>query len=112
MWVSIFLCPEIMSKWQVGLASGLNTKIGLASGLNIPTHTRGDTGGGSVDPTSNDSLVFGFRFKKISTSSWPDLRTIWPAGHGLASGLNIPNILPKNQVLRAVQKRHFFLRGW
>ena len=37
---------------------------------------------------------------------------IWLAGHGLASGLNVPNILPKNEVLRAVQKRHFFLRGW
>ena len=37
---------------------------------------------------------------------------IWLAGHGLASGLNVPNALPKNQVLRAVQKRHFFLRGW
>ena len=33
-----FFVLEIMSKWQVGLASGLNTKIGLASGLNIPKH--------------------------------------------------------------------------
>ena len=34
-----FLCREVMSKWQVGLASGLNTKIGLATGLNIPKHS-------------------------------------------------------------------------
>ena len=34
---------------------------------------------------------------------------IWLAGHGLASGLNIPNMLPKNQVLRVVQKRRFSL---
>ena len=34
-----FLYFESMSKWQVGLASGLNTEIGLGSGLNIAKHT-------------------------------------------------------------------------
>ena len=52
-----FLCPEIMSKWQVGLASGLNTKLGLASGLNIPKHTM-NIEWACLGPTSNDSLRF------------------------------------------------------
>ena len=68
-----------------------------------------------MGPTSNDSLRFCL-LSLLGPKAVPDVEQvqlrIWLAGHGLASGLNIPNILAKHEVLRVVENRYFFLRGW
>ena len=105
-----FLCPEIMSKWQVGLASGLNTKIGLASGLNIPKHTM-NIEWACLGPTSNDSLrfcLFELAWAQSSSRRWAGPVANLACGSWLSQWLKCTQYPSKKSSFESCSETSFF----